>query len=143
MTKYAREDTHYLLYIFDCMRRELISASTTEVDGVPNLLCSAVKREWRRCADYVRKADLYAVISLEAASAAKLALFAGANRVFAALYEWRDRIARDEDESFAVCASKPSDDQKSQTIRLLPLGAAARVRQSTELVRIILMKLCA
>jgi exosome complex exonuclease RRP6 len=24
MIKYAREDTHFLLYIYDCMRKELI-----------------------------------------------------------------------------------------------------------------------
>jgi len=27
MLKYAREDTHYLLFIYDCMRKELLNAA--------------------------------------------------------------------------------------------------------------------
>lgn len=37
MIKYAREDTHYLLYIFDCMRKELMQNQQTSENGKSNL----------------------------------------------------------------------------------------------------------
>lgn len=42
MIKYARDDTHYLLYIYDRMRNELIRRSSFSVDN--NLLVSVMNR---------------------------------------------------------------------------------------------------
>ena len=35
MLKYAREDTHYLLYIYDCLRKELIEKGIQQNSSNP------------------------------------------------------------------------------------------------------------
>ena len=39
MLKYAREDTHYLLFIYDCMRKDLLAAAK---DQNPNTFLKSV-----------------------------------------------------------------------------------------------------
>ena len=46
MIKYAREDTHYLLYIYDRMRNELMRRSNT---GTDNLLKTVIERSTEIC----------------------------------------------------------------------------------------------
>ena len=46
MIKYAREDTHYLLYIYDRMKNELIRRSNT---GTDNLLNTVIERSTEIC----------------------------------------------------------------------------------------------
>ena len=46
MMKYAREDTHYLLYIYDRMRNELIRRSNA---GTDNLLKTVIERSTEIC----------------------------------------------------------------------------------------------
>ena len=46
MIKYAREDTHYLLYIYDRMRNELIRRSNI---GTDNLLNTVIERSTEIC----------------------------------------------------------------------------------------------
>jgi len=38
MFDYARSDTHFLLYIYDCMRNELIQRPTNEADLIGTVL---------------------------------------------------------------------------------------------------------
>lgn len=45
MIKYAREDTHYLLYIYDCMKNELISRGNES----NNLLLAVLNRSKLLC----------------------------------------------------------------------------------------------
>lgn len=40
MVKYARQDTHYLLYVYDCLKNDLIKAG----NETKNLLRSAFER---------------------------------------------------------------------------------------------------
>ncbi|KAJ6810603.1 protein RRP6-like 2 [Iris pallida] len=95
MLKYAREDTHYLLYIYNLMRQRLLSAST---DG-NDLLLEVYKRSCDICTHLYQKelltetSYLY-IYGLQEAdfNSKQLAIVAG-------LHEWRDRVARDEDES--------------------------------------------
>jgi len=38
MLKYAREDTHYLLYVYDCLRKELLEEGTKSNSKNPTSL---------------------------------------------------------------------------------------------------------
>ncbi|KAG6642846.1 protein RRP6-like 2 isoform X1 [Carya illinoinensis] len=98
MVRYAREDTHYLLHIYDLMRMELFSMPK-ENENFDAPLVEVYKRSYDVCMQLYEKevltenSYLY-IYGLQAAglNAQELAVIAG-------LYEWRDVVARAEDES--------------------------------------------
>ncbi|XP_016500633.2 protein RRP6-like 2 [Nicotiana tabacum] len=98
MMRYAREDTHYLLYIYDVMRMELLSSSADNESPDASLL-EVYKRSYDICMQLYEKelltdSSYQHIYGLQGAgfNAQQLAIVAG-------LYEWRDVIARAEDES--------------------------------------------
>ncbi|KAK8639136.1 hypothetical protein V6N13_137529 [Hibiscus sabdariffa] len=98
MLRYAREDTHYLLYIYDLMRIKLISMPV-EPEHCDAPLVEVYRRSSDVCMQLYEKELLTEnsylhIYGLQAASfhAEQLAVVSG-------LYEWRDRIARSDDES--------------------------------------------
>ncbi|KAF6174765.1 hypothetical protein GIB67_031289 [Kingdonia uniflora] len=98
MLKYAREDTHYLLHIYDLMRRKLISESIKSVLG-DDLLLEVYKSSYDICMKLYEKEILsdtsyLHIYGLHGADfdAHQLAIVSG-------LYQWRDAVARHEDES--------------------------------------------
>uniref|UniRef100_A0A1J3KA74 Exosome component 10 n=1 Tax=Noccaea caerulescens TaxID=107243 RepID=A0A1J3KA74_NOCCA len=98
MTRYAREDTHYLLYIYDVLKLELQGMEKDD-DHTDSPLLEVYKRSYDVCTQLYEKELLTEnsylhVYGLQAAGfkAAQLAIVAG-------LCEWRDYIARAEDES--------------------------------------------
>ncbi|XP_066388730.1 protein RRP6-like 1 [Miscanthus floridulus] len=95
MIKYAREDTHYLLYIYDLMRQRLQRESTFEND----LLLEVHKRSNEICLQFYEKELLTDTSYLHIYGLQEHELDAKQLAVVAALHEWRDRIARQEDES--------------------------------------------
>ncbi|KAA8518370.1 hypothetical protein F0562_015747 [Nyssa sinensis] len=98
MMRYAREDTHYLLHIYDLMRIRLLSTSI-ESENSDALLVEVYKRCYDICIQFYEKelltdsSYLY-IYGLQGAdlNAEQLAIVAG-------LCEWRDVVARSEDES--------------------------------------------
>ncbi|KAF8720280.1 hypothetical protein HU200_023908 [Digitaria exilis] len=95
MIKYAREDTHYLLYIYDLMKQRLQRESTPEND----LLLEVYKRSNEICLQFYEKELLTDTSYLHIYGLQEHELNAKQLAVVAALHEWRDRIARQEDES--------------------------------------------
>ncbi|OQU93201.1 hypothetical protein SORBI_3001G498600 [Sorghum bicolor] len=95
MIKYAREDTHYLLYIYDLMRQRLQKESTFEND----LLLEVHKRSNEICLQFYEKELLTDTSYLHIYGLQEHELDAKQLAVVAALHEWRDSIARQEDES--------------------------------------------
>ncbi|KAL8210420.1 hypothetical protein R6Q57_004857 [Mikania cordata] len=98
MLRYATEDTHYLLYIYDLMKRRLLSSST-DPDCPEAPLVEVYQRSYDICMQLYQKEILTenSYLSLYGLHAAdlngqQLAIVAG-------LCEWRDVIARSEDES--------------------------------------------
>ncbi|CAL1356639.1 unnamed protein product [Linum trigynum] len=98
MIRYAREDTHYLLYIYDQMRC-LLHSMPKETESSEAPLVEVYKRSYDVCMQLYEKEllaeDSYLhMYGLPSAnfSAHQLAIVAG-------LYEWRDVVARNEDES--------------------------------------------
>ncbi|PIA59839.1 hypothetical protein AQUCO_00400604v1 [Aquilegia coerulea] len=98
MLKYAREDTHYLLHIYDLMKVSLREASAGS-ENVDALLSEVYKRSYDVCMQLYEKEIrtdtsylyIYGVQGAEFNSQ-QLAVVAG-------LCEWRDGVARAEDES--------------------------------------------
>ncbi|EHA8589139.1 protein RRP6-like 2 [Cocos nucifera] len=95
MLKYAREDTHYLLHIYDLMTNRLISASTDEND----LLLEVYKRSNVICMQLYEKELLTDASYLHIYGLQEADLNSKQLAVVAGLCQWRDHIAREEDES--------------------------------------------
>ncbi|XP_043725821.1 protein RRP6-like 2 [Telopea speciosissima] len=98
MLRYAREDTHYLLHIYDLMIARLLSASAESGSG-DDLLLEVYNRSFDICMQLYEKelltdtSYLYIYgLGRDYVNAQQLAIVAG-------LYEWRDVVARAEDES--------------------------------------------
>nr|DAD47057.1 TPA_asm: hypothetical protein HUJ06_016994 [Nelumbo nucifera] len=98
MIRYAREDTHFLLYIYDLMKARLFALSADSENG-DALLLEVYKRGYDICLQLYEKelftdtSYLY-IYGLQGANfnAQQLAIVNG-------LCEWRDVVARAEDES--------------------------------------------
>ncbi|MCD9638446.1 hypothetical protein HAX54_022442 [Datura stramonium] len=98
MMRYAREDTHYLLYIYDVMRMKLLSSSADNASPDAPLV-EVYKRSYDICMQLYEKELLtdtsyQHIYGLQGAgfNAEQLSVVAG-------LHGWRDVIARAEDES--------------------------------------------
>lgn len=101
----AAQDTHYLLYVYDAMLREV--QSTHQHDGIVSVL-DACKRV---CLQHYEKEPFRPAgfrRLLEQAGSATKPLEVGPEQesVLSRLWDWRDQIARDEDESIAYVMSK-------------------------------------
>ncbi|KAJ4980150.1 hypothetical protein NE237_010930 [Protea cynaroides] len=98
MVRYAREDTHYLLHIYDLMKARLLSVPAQSESG-DDLLLEVYRRSYAICMQLYEKEILtdtsyLFIYGLGGAdfNAQQLAIVAG-------LCEWRDVVARAEDES--------------------------------------------
>lgn len=94
---YARQDTHYLLYIYDMLRNELL----TKANGKTNLLLNVYKASTDLCMKRYEKVTIKPDSHMDMYRKSKRIFN---NQQFYALKElfgWRDAIARTEDESYA------------------------------------------
>ncbi|VFQ67444.1 unnamed protein product [Cuscuta campestris] len=98
MMRYAREDTHYLLYIYDVMRMKLLELPP-DPESSDSPMVEVYKRSYDICMQLYQKelltdSSYLHIYGLQGAglNAQQLAIVAG-------LCEWRDAIARAEDES--------------------------------------------
>ncbi|PKA57851.1 exosome complex exonuclease RRP6 [Apostasia shenzhenica] len=95
MIKYAREDTHYLLHIYDLMRCKLLSVSSDEND----LLLEVYQRSSDICMQLYEKELLTDTSYLRIYGLSDADFNAKQLAIVAALCEWRDMVGREEDES--------------------------------------------
>ncbi|KAJ6083376.1 hypothetical protein N7467_007511 [Penicillium canescens] len=102
MFDYARSDTHYLLYIYDCLRNDLIENSTAEASHIDYVnersKGEALQRYERPVYDAVHghgPGGWYDLLWRNAGNLPK-EQFA----VFKAVHQWRDEVARAEDEGW-------------------------------------------
>ncbi|KAL8915433.1 MAG: hypothetical protein Q9172_006868 [Xanthocarpia lactea] len=113
MYEYARSDTHFLLYIFDNLRNELVTKSgptspnASLIDSVRDLSKGeALQRYERQLYDAQTGSGLngwYAMLGRSPAHFNREEL-----AVFRAVHEWRDKIARQNDESLLQILSNQS-----------------------------------
>ena len=93
MLYYAREDTHYLLYIFDRLRNALISKGDDALPSVIQRSQEIALRTYEK--DIVTESSYLNLVkkyNLVGFSDEQLS-------VLRSLFEWRDKVAREEDES--------------------------------------------
>lgn len=95
LLKYAREDTHYLLYVYDRMKNDLLAKGNVN----KNLLKAAWERSKLVCLKRYEKPMLTADSHLSIARKSSEVLNSRQMYALRKLYEWRDRVARSEDES--------------------------------------------
>ncbi|TKS77447.1 Exosome component 10 [Collichthys lucidus] len=95
MVQYARTDTHYLLYIYDCVRAQLLDFN----HGQPGLLQSV----WNKSRDLSLKKYMKPIYTeesyLELQRKQKRSFNTQQLTAFRLLFAWRDKLARQEDES--------------------------------------------
>ncbi|KAM3922697.1 exosome complex component 10 [Leptodactylus fuscus] len=95
MLQYARADTHYLLYIFDKMRTDLLNTA----NGQPSLLQLVWQRSKEICLKRFVKPIFTEESYLELYQKLKKHLNTQQLAAFRLLFAWRDKMARQEDES--------------------------------------------
>lgn len=100
MLRYARADTHYLLYIYDCLRNELVEKSEPE-NNLVDYVCEqskteALQRFERPVYDAVHGQGAGGWYDLLTRTSSLLSKEQFA--VFKAVHQWRDQVARQEDE---------------------------------------------
>lgn len=98
MMKYAREDTHYLLYIYDLMRAQLLESSPDSEGSDPPIV-EVYKRSYDICTQLYEKELLTQTSYLYIYGVQGADLSAQQLAVLSGLCEWRDAVARTEDES--------------------------------------------
>ncbi|AWP09508.1 putative exosome component 10 isoform 2 [Scophthalmus maximus] len=95
MVQYARTDTHYLLYIYDCVKTQLLETN----HGQPGLLQSV----WNKSKDISLKKYVKPIFTeesyLELQRKQKRSLNTQQHTAFRLLFAWRNKLARQEDES--------------------------------------------
>ncbi|XP_048746314.1 exosome component 10-like isoform X2 [Ostrea edulis] len=95
LIKYAREDTHYLLYIYHRIKQELIARGNDQ----KNLLMSVLQRSNDICAKVYKKPVFKQDTYLELYKKSKKIFNSRQLQALQKLYQWRDKLARVEDES--------------------------------------------
>lgn len=150
MFYYARSDTHFLLYIYDNMRNELIDRSNPEVPDENRLEAVLQKSKETSLLRYERQ-----VYNSETGKGPggwypllvkTPALFTNEQfSVFRAVHEWRDKIAREDDDScpfimpnhviFSIAKHLPKD-LIALTSVAHPISYSVKSR-STELLEVI------
>ncbi|XP_065851992.1 protein RRP6-like 2 [Euphorbia lathyris] len=98
MVRYGREDTHYLLYIYDMMKPMLLSMPKNDESSDSPLL-EVYKRSYDVCMQLYEKELLTETSYMHIYGLQNAGLTAQQLAIVAGLFEWRDVVARAEDES--------------------------------------------
>lgn len=93
MVKYARQDTHYLIYIYNRMRQDLYDR-----DNGPEKINNVLIRSRELCLRRYEK-ELLTETSFYNVARNVTGLDSSQQMILRALYKWRDNVARAEDES--------------------------------------------
>ncbi|TGJ81347.1 hypothetical protein E0Z10_g7418 [Xylaria hypoxylon] len=151
MFYYARSDTHYLLYIYDNLRNELLSSSqsnTPSYDLMRHVLDKSKETSLRRHESSMYDAEAgqgpfgwFNMLIRQSAGKFSREQFS----VFRAIHQWRDELARSEDESplfvmnnatvFDISRRLPPDPKALHS--LLESGSFLAKRQVSKLFEII------
>lgn len=99
MASYAQADTHYLLYVHDLLTNELKKKSTVPKHNPTNYIQAVLDRSRDLCLQRYEKPIFTPTSYQLVLSRRNQVLSPSHERIFAALYQWRDSIARQEDES--------------------------------------------
>lgn len=138
MMEYARSDTHYLLHIFDCMRNELVQRSKDQegqhlVDYVLEQSKEEALQRFKRSnfdPDTGKGPGGWFDLLMRSSVLLSKEQFA----VFRAIYQWRDHIARTEDEGVPLVLAKHALFRIAQT---MPLDAVSLLRSAAPVSHVV------
>lgn len=99
MLQYARADTHYLLYIYDRLRNDLLNYSGFSKDVGVELLINVFERGREICLKRYEKPPFSEKSHLSVLKKSRSTFNAKQMYAFKELYAWRDSISRELDES--------------------------------------------
>ena len=99
MLKYAREDTHYLLYIYDCLKKQLLLKSFNHERPILNFISIVMEKSKDICLKKYFKPEIkdynyYGLISRNALILSKAQI-----SIFKIIFKFRDYVARKENRS--------------------------------------------
>lgn len=97
MIMYAQQDTHFLLYIYDRMKNDLL----TKGNAAQNLLRAVISKSSAVCLKKYEKPFLAKDSHMNLIRKTSLVLNSRQLNALELLYNWRDKKAREEDESTA------------------------------------------
>ncbi|KAG7521384.1 exosome component 10 [Solea senegalensis] len=131
MVQYARTDTHYLLYIYDSVRSQLLTVN----HGQPGLLQSV----WNKSKDISLKRYVKPIFTeesyLELQRKQKRSFNTQQLTAFRLLFAWRDKLARQEDESTGYVLPTHMMSKISEELPKEPQGIIACCNPVPPLVR--------
>jgi len=150
MVKYAREDTHYLLYIYDLMRITLVSKSDirvlayeSDIRAFPyeldiraldikykdknHLFLNVYKKSFKVCLQLYKKRLFNEISWLDVEGIKQARLNVSQHGIASELYEWRDKMARADDEGtdyvmsnkLLIEISKKMPQTKSELVQII------------------------
>ncbi|EDN08962.1 exosome complex exonuclease RRP6 [Histoplasma capsulatum] len=137
MFDYARSDTHYLLYIYDHIRNDLIEHSTPSNNLIDYVLERSKQEALQRYERPVYNAETgEGRIGWRDMLVRNSTLFSREQfAVFRAVHQWRDKIARFEDEGVQYVLSKQSLFKIAHAMPLDPVSLLRTVSPVSPLVR--------
>ncbi|PGH02941.1 exosome complex exonuclease RRP6 [Blastomyces parvus] len=137
MFDYARSDTHYLLYIYDQIRNSLVEHSTPTDNLIEYVLEKSKQEALQRYERPVYNAETgqgsggWQDMLIRNSSLFSREQFA----VFRAVHQWRDKIARSEDEGVQYVLSKQSLFKIAHAMPLDPASLLRTISPVSPLVR--------
>ena len=131
MVLYAREDTHYLLYIYERLRNELVAKGNKH----NNLLESVYKRSKDICLKMYEKPIFTSELYLKLYRKHRKAFNPNQLEAFRFLFTWRDQVARVEDESCSYVLPNHMLFQLAEVLPKEPQGVLACCNPVPSLVR--------
>jgi exosome complex exonuclease RRP6 len=145
---YARSDTHYLLYIYDNLRNMLLEASTTD-NNLMDRICAESKKEALQRYErpvYDQETGLGSNGWYNAFMRRSLKFDAPQFAVYRALHQWRDQLAREQDEGlpsimtaaqlFAMSEAMPmSVPSLMSSVRPITKAISDNARQLVEIIK--------
>lgn len=123
MVKYAREDTHYLLFIYDTMKNDLLQRGNKR----NNLMQSVIDRSREVCLKKYEKPihNDGSYIELYKKKIGRTPFNSHQLEAFRLLFQWRSKVAREEDESPAYVLPSHMLVQIAYTLPREPQGILA------------------
>jgi exosome complex exonuclease RRP6 len=145
---YARSDTHYLLYIYDNLRNMLLEASTPD-NNLMDHVCAESKKEALQRYErpvYDKETGLGSNGWYNALMRRSLKFDASQFAVYRALHQWRDDLAREQDEGtpsimtaaqlFAISEAMPmSVPSLMGSVRPITKAISDNARQLVEIIK--------
>ena len=148
LVDYARSDTHYLLYIYDNLRNMLLGASTRDSNLVDHV-CAESKKEAPQHYErpiYDQETGLGPYGWYNTVMRRRLKFDAFQFAVYRALHQWRDQLARQQDEGvpsimtaaqlFAVSEAMPTSvPSLMSSIRPITKAVSDNARHLVEIIK--------